>query len=155
MSLKSAICNLSFAFLALGIIILPSNANAAGSNRPINYPALFKAIAQVESEHGATSKNVYQLTYAFIYDIERITGETLDYKRVTESKPLSERYMRIYWAYYTSRHFNKTGASVSPELLAKIHHVGYCGLKSKHTAANIYWRKVSKWYNLFSNKIIR
>ena len=112
----------------------------------VDYDALFYAIAQVESDGGRTSANRYQLTRAFCLDLERITGETWGYAATVASDGRARLGMRLYWAYYTSRQFNRSGCGVSSELLAKLHRVGYRGLTSKASTAERYWRRVKPHY---------
>lgn len=112
----------------------------------IDYDALFDAIAQVESDNGATSSNRYQLTRAFCLDLERITGGTWDYRATVGSDGRARLGMLLYWGYYAPRKVKRDGGEVTAELLAKLHNVGYVGLRSKASAADRYWRRVRRRY---------
>lgn len=112
----------------------------------VDYDALFYAIAQVESDCGRTSANRYQLTRSFCLDLERITGETWDYAATVASDGRARLGMRLYWGYYAPRKVKRDGGEVTAELLAKLHNVGYVGLRSKASAADRYLRKVRRHY---------
>lgn len=123
-------------------------ASAAG----IDYPALFQAIAFVESSDGVRSRNVYQLTGRYLSDLERITGERWSYSDTALDRARSMTAMRTYWAYYSSRQFQRGTSVPSTELLAKIHHVGYVGLRTRKDRAEAYWKKVKPLYEKFRRK---
>lgn len=114
---------------------------------------LCAAIAQVESDRGETSGNVYQITPEYVADVNRIQrketrvgGANANARRKSWrcedalSMERSKAMMRIFWAYYARRLPNGGTA----EELAKIHHVGYRGLRTKRTEAEVYWRKVRR-----------
>ena len=101
---------------------------------------LYLAIAQVESQCGKTSDNVYQISDIYIRDVNRImpglhfsTGA----KFIRES---SECAMRVYWNHWGKHYQEKTGKPVTYEVLARIHNGGPLGWKKPETLA--YWNKV-------------
>jgi hypothetical protein len=100
---------------------------------------LFNAIAQVESDRGATSQNVYQLRNIYIDDINRIYNLQLSYD-IKYRKDLSEKAMRLYWLYYGERYTKLTGRPVTYEVLARIHNGGPNGYKKSSTIE--YWNRV-------------
>jgi hypothetical protein len=102
---------------------------------------LFNAIAQVESDRGATSQNVYQLRNIYIDDINRIYNLQLSYD-IKYRKDLSEKAMRLYWLYYGERYTKLTGKPVAYEVLARIHNGGPDGFKKYATKR--YWRAVKR-----------
>ena len=132
--------------LALAVALAGLNARSA---EDIDYAALFKAIRQVESDCGKTSANAYQITVAYLADLERITGDTWDYNEVTRSEAKSELAMRTYWAYY-SRSLH--GRPVTAKWLAQVHRVGLRGITTRKWVAEAYWKRVSKWYSRFRSK---
>jgi len=110
---------------------------------------LLAAIAQVESDRGATSRNVYQLTPEYVADVNRIQRKLtrIDGVRRTQWKcedvldvTRSEEMIAVYWAYYGKR-LPQGGTA---EELAKMHNVGYSGLRTRKTAAKRYWARVEK-----------
>lgn len=110
---------------------------------------LFRAIENVESSLGKTSGNVYQIQPGYVADVNRIQRklERIDGIRRERfsledvfSRIKSERMMMVYWSYYSKRIINGT----SYEVLARLHRVGFAGLRIKKTTADIYWRKVRK-----------
>ena len=103
---------------------------------------LFAAIAQVESENGKTSDNVYQLSDAYIEDVRRITdyrgwqytwADKLDRKK-------SEHMMATYWLHYGHQYRRKTGKEPTAEVLARIHNGGPNGWRKPATLK--YWHRV-------------
>lgn len=100
---------------------------------------LFNAIAQVESDRGATSRNVYQLRDIYIDDVNRIYNLQLSYD-IKYRKELSERAMRLYWKYYGKRYTELTGNPVTYEVLARIHNGGPNGYRKSSTKK--YWNRV-------------
>lgn len=107
---------------------------------------LFNAIAQIESDKGLTSQNVYQLKDIYIDDVNRIYGLHLPYS-IKFDRGLSEKAMRLYWTYYCGRYKRITGKPVTYEVLARIHNGGPDGFKKYATKK--YWRAVSR---LLSNQ---
>lgn len=110
---------------------------------------LFAAIAQVESDNGATSDNVYQITEVYVDDVNRIRalGDThtsvshqYDYVDVC-NRGYAQAMMTAYWRYYAPRTAKRLGRPVDFEMLACIHNGGPCGAERKSTEK--YWRKVS------------
>lgn len=108
---------------------------------------LYAAIAQVESDRGATSANVYQIRDIYIKDVNQIMmrpgwrcypGFIVSDKF---SKDKSEDMMRVYWAYWGEHYEEKTGKPVSYEVLARIHNGGPLGWKKPETVG--YWNRVA------------
>ena len=104
--------------------------------------ALFAAIAEVESNNGATSRNIYQITPTYIQDVNwiMIYGDTkLPYRLFSiedaKDKDASEQMMIAYW-----RHWTRHIPDVTLEVLARIHNGGPRGWKKDATLP--YWRKV-------------
>ena len=109
---------------------------------------LYFAIATVESERGATSSNVYQISDRFIADCNRIMTNPgcwwfphfLLSDRLRRDK--CEDMMRVYWLFWGARYERKTGNRVSYEVLARIHNGGPLGWKK--VATESYWSKVRR-----------
>lgn len=110
---------------------------------------LFAAIAQVESADGATSANIYQITEAYVDDVNRIRalGDTAvwvshpyDYADVCD-RGYAQAMMTAYWRHYAPRAAKRLGRPVDFEMLARIHNGGPRGAEKKATEK--YWRKVS------------
>lgn len=57
---------------------------------------LYFAIAQVESENGVTSRNMYQLTRIFLDDCETLTNSVIK-DDVVFDRQAAEQLMFIYW----------------------------------------------------------
>lgn len=106
----------------------------------LNLYPLFDAIAEIESDYGRLSKNVYQLQDAYIDDVNRILGRNeFDYNDkydVGKSKEMMVIYLMRYGAIYES----KTGNAVSYSVLARIHNGGPNGWRKPSTLK--YWHKV-------------
>ena len=100
---------------------------------------LFAAIAQVESENGATSDNVYQLQRIYLDDVGRIYGCHFADEVMTD-RHASEQVMLAYLEYYGERYRRKTGKEPTAEVLARIHNGGPNGWRKEATA--VYWAKV-------------
>ena len=108
---------------------------------------LFAAIAQVESDNGATSDNVYQLQSLYVHDCNRIVVERLrraPLRTYAESdrfdRVQSERMIREYLEHYGERYRRLTGKTPTAEVLARIHNGGPNGWRKEATA--VYWEKV-------------
>lgn len=105
---------------------------------------LYAAIAQVESENGRTSNNVYQITFNYIEDVNRIAKLINDEPRYLISdkfdRGTSERMMSTYWLYYGTQYYRKTGRMPTAEILVRIHNGGPNGWKRPTTLK--YWHKV-------------
>ena len=112
---------------------------------------LFAAIAEVESENGKTSDNVYQISSAYLNDANRISagmfkinGSTVHpayfYPNEVKSRSASELMMKIYWEYYGNRYFTTTKRFPTAEVLVRIHNGGPDGWKNPATLK--YWQKV-------------
>ena len=105
---------------------------------------LYLAIAQVESQCGKTSDNVYQIKDVYIRDVNRIVaGRGASGHFSTGAKFMrdaSENLMRIYWDHWGRHYQEKTGMPVSYEVLARIHNGGPIGWKKPETLD--YWKKV-------------
>ena len=101
---------------------------------------LFAAIAEVESNNGLTSDNVYQLTNIFVDDVNRISKtESFTYNDVFDREK-SERMMEIYWGHYVKEYYNALKAPPTWEALARIHNGGPNG--ATKYATKKYWRRV-------------
>ena len=100
---------------------------------------LLDAIAQVESENGSTSPNVYQLTPAYIEDVYRITGRLVDPNNREESRQAVREYLTHY-----GRIYMKTSGHKKPndEVFARIHNGGPNGWRKQATAK--YWKKIKQ-----------
>lgn len=112
---------------------------------------LYAAIAQVESENGRTSDNVYQISLAYLNDVNRIIAEKYKvdgmsihpayfYPNEVESRSASELMMRVYWEHYGYRYYMETRNLPTTEVLARIHNGGPNGWKRPTTLR--YWHKV-------------
>lgn len=109
----------------------------------LNLTPLYRAIAQVESDRGATSKNIYQLRTIFIDDVNRITGHNPQYKLDSRYDQIdSETMMWYYWRHYGARYEKLTGKPVTYEVLARMHNGGPDGWKKDSTL--VYWSRVKK-----------
>ena len=117
----------------------------------ISLVSLFSAIAQVESESGKTSDNVYQISSAYLQDVNRIIAEKFKvngcaihpayfYPNEMYSRSASELMMTIYWEYYGNRYLMTTNRLPTAEVLARIHNGGPDGWKKPSTL--IFWKKV-------------
>ena len=115
--------------------------------RLIDLDALCGAVGKAESDSGRTSRNHYQLTPRYVRDVERITGLPVPHS-VYEDKARQEAAMLDYWNHYGERYEAASGRAVSAEVLAKMHRVGYRGLKSKPKTARDYWHKVRPEYEV-------
>ena len=113
--------------------------------RLIDLDALYGAVGKAESDSGRTSRNHYQLTPRYVRDVERITGKAAS-RTVYGDKAKQEAAMLEYWNHYGERYEAASGRAISAEVLAKIHRVGYRGLKSKPKTARDYWHKVRPEY---------
>jgi len=101
---------------------------------------LYAAIAQVESDRGATSENIYQLRQIYVRDVNRIIGR--NYYSTTDfiDRQKVEKMMYIYWRAWGIHYQKKTGKPVTMEVLARIHNGGPIGWKKPETVS--YWCKV-------------
>ena len=104
---------------------------------------LFTALAQVESNNGQTSKNVYQITRQYVDDVNRISDNEAFLYEDRNDRSKSERMMEIYWLYYTQRYIDQTGRTPTWETLARIHNGGPDGWKKYCTKK--YWRRVKNF----------
>ena len=102
---------------------------------------LFNAIAQVESDCGATSANVYQIQDIYLDDLSRIYMRIYP-KSIKKDKAASEFAMVDYWKFYAHQYARKTGKPITYLTLAALHHEGLSGCyKIKDT---IYYKKIFK-----------
>ena len=101
---------------------------------------LYLAIAQVESQCGKTSDNVYQIKDIYIRDVNRMLPSVRFTYGAKFLRGASESAMRIYWEHWGRHYQEKTGMPVSYEVLARIHNGGPLGWKKPETLA--YWRNV-------------
>ena len=100
---------------------------------------LFAAIAQVESENGKTSDNVYQLQRVYLDDVGRIYGCHFSNDVMTD-RFASEQVMLAYLEHYGESYRRKTGKEPTAEVLARIHNGGPSGWRKESTLG--YWAKV-------------
>ena len=102
---------------------------------------LFNAIAQVESDCGATSENVYQIQDIYLDDLSRIYMRIYP-KSIKKDKAASEFAIVDYWKFYAHQYARKTGKPITYLTLAALHHEGPSGCyKIKDT---IYYKKIFK-----------
>lgn len=109
---------------------------------------LYAAIAQVESDNGKTSANVYQIDedgHGYTDDVNRILmNMSLEFTPYDSTAKLSceksESMMYIYWRHWGLHYQHKTGKPVTYEVLARIHNGGQLGWKKESTVK--YWLKV-------------
>jgi len=102
---------------------------------------LYAAIAQVESDRGATSANVYQLRNIYVDDVNRIIGSFVYSYPQIQSRGKSEGMMYVYWNHWGIHYQKKTGKPVTMEVLARIHNGGPLGWKKPETIP--YWIRVA------------
>ena len=102
---------------------------------------LFNAIANVESDCGATSKNIYQISDIYIDDLNRIYTHIYP-KRCKYDKHASQCMMFDYWRFYAYDYARKTKKPITYEVLARIHNGGPDGMFKATTLP--YWHKVKK-----------
>ena len=103
---------------------------------------LFAALAQVESNNGKTSQNIYQITERFVDDVNRISTEEKFVYSDRYDRKRSERMMEIYLTHYCIKYTNETGRLPTWETMARIHNGGPRGW-SKY-ATKKYWRRVKR-----------
>ena len=101
---------------------------------------LFAAIAQVESEGGRTSENVYQLGDAYIEDVNRISRDVVFADSAAYAKSRAEQMMVVYFMYYGRTYLEKTGKAPTAEVLVRMHNGGPNGWRKKSTLR--YWHRV-------------
>ena len=102
---------------------------------------LFNAIANVESDCGVTSKNIYQIRDVYIDDLNRIYPHIYP-KRCKYDKYASQCMMFDYWRFYAYDYARKTKKPITYEVLARIHNGGPDGMFKATTIP--YWHKVKK-----------
>lgn len=102
---------------------------------------LFNAIANVESDCGVTSKNIYQISDIYIDDLNRIYPHIYP-KRCKYDKHASQCMMFDYWRFYAYDYARKTKKPITYEVLARIHNGGPDGMFKATTLP--YWHKVKK-----------
>ena len=102
---------------------------------------LFNAIANVESDCGMTSKNIYQISDVYIDDLNRIYTHTYP-KRCKYDKYASQCMMFDYWRFYAYDYARKTKKPITYEVFARIHNGGPDGMFKATTIP--YWHKVKK-----------
>jgi len=100
---------------------------------------LYRAIAQVESERGRTSDNIYQIRPIYVKDVNRIFHMRYKMKDVLD-RDKAEMIMWYYWQYYGIRYQLDTGMDPTFEVLARIHNGGPEGWRRKSTL--VYWTRV-------------
>lgn len=95
----------------------------------LNLAPLFDAVAQVESNNGKTSDNVYQLSDIFIDDVNNICGKQVFLHADKFDRERSEQMMVIYWSHYGQRYQDWTGNAPTYAVLARIHNGGPNGAR--------------------------
>ena len=103
---------------------------------------LYAAIATVESDRGATDKNIYQIRRIYIDDVNRIVaplGIKFDYGDVY-SQQKSEEMMYYFWQYYGKSYQLETGKAPTASILARMHNGGPRGWMKNCTKG--YWNRV-------------
>jgi len=121
----------------------------------IDYDALFTAIAIVESENGATSKNVYQIQRSYFLDVcrfRRLNVHPESYDCFCEIRPLAEDIMMMYWDYYGDKVQRRIGNPITAETLARLHRCGFVGYWTKWKTGTSYWKRVKKNYDILRRK---
>lgn len=112
----------------------------------LNLDPLFRAIAQVESDNGLTSPNVYQITSVYVRDMQRVYPTMKFIQMDVYDREQSKTMMFCYWKHYGYKFCVDTGSMIDYEVLAKMHHLGgrYFKKRDKETIeqGEIYWRKV-------------
>lgn len=111
-------------------------------NTYISYHELEDAIAEVESNSGRTSGNIYQLTEIYVQDVCAISGQQLDYASASRHDPISRWCMETYWGFYGRKYAEKTNYPINAEALARIHNGGPNGYAKPETKK--YWAKVDR-----------
>lgn len=110
----------------------------------ISLAPLFAAIAQVESENGKTSDNVYQISPAYVRDVNKILtrfGRREHFMWIDRFRRVrSECMMVTYWQHYGERYRRIAGKAPTAEVLARIHNGGPSGWRKESTLG--YWAKV-------------
>ena len=102
---------------------------------------LCTAIAEVESNNGETSDNIYQISVAYVEDVNRITGNRYEFTvHDRYIRWVAERMMVEYWQYYGNHYVRQTGKQPTAEILARIHNGGPNGYLKPSTEP--YWLKV-------------
>lgn len=113
---------------------------------------LYAAIAQVESDRGATSANIYQIDedgHGYTDDVNKILEKhCLRFGLVYRPFPMqaklhkdsAERMMLIYWKHWGEHYEKSARKPVTMEVLARIHNGGPLGWKKQATLA--YWKRV-------------
>ena len=113
---------------------------------------LMDAIAEVESNRGATSENVYQLNPIYVRDVCRITRQTLTHEQATASDEIARWCIEAYWENYGARCARISGKPADAQALARIHNGGPDGWRKPETLP--YWRRVREALitNVFKGK---
>ena len=124
------------AFFACAFAAMPRHAS-------VDYDRLLRAVAQVESDNGKTSHNVYQLTPVWVADINRITDCEYTLAELVEDRGLAESLIIRYWKYYGARYEAREGVQADYEVLSRIHNGGPNGMDKSATLP--YWNKVKKY----------
>lgn len=115
----------------------------------LSMAVLLPALAMVESDNGATSANVYQLSNVYIEDVNRIyhlrvsTNDKFDKRK-------SERIVFLYLFHYGAQYYKRTGSKPTYEVLARIHNGGPNGWRKECTVR--YWEKVKKHIKTIENQ---
>ena len=148
--MKRLVCSIAVAVAAWMAYAAPHTQGGCSvaegwRERLIDLDALYGAVGKAESDNGRTSRNHYQLTERYVRDVERITCLPAPHS-VYEDKARQEAAMLEYWNHYGKRYEAASGRPINAEVLAKMHRVGYRGLKSKQKTARDYWHKVRPEY---------
>jgi len=114
----------------------------------LNLAPLYDAIAQVESDKGKTSHNIYQITKEYYQDVCRICDLKCypappAYADMVRLDYYSEAAMYLYWLHYGGRYLkNLPGRRITYEYLARVHNGGPDGWRKDCTLK--YWEKVKR-----------
>ncbi len=100
---------------------------------------LLAAIAEVETNSGATSPNVYQIRSVYVDDVNRIYKANYSHFSVLDPAKSIELMVK-YWMYYGEIYRRETGLAPTYEVLARIHNGGPDGWRKRATKK--YWEKV-------------
>lgn len=145
---RPAVIRLASAWIAAAVAVCGVRVASAAIDPTTDVCALYAAIGRVESDSGRTSKNWYQLTPRYVRDLERITGRQ-ESPEIYRDRRKQEEAMRRYWDYYGRKYSERTARQPDAEVLSKMHHVGYEGLRTRERRAETYWRKVRFHYDQY------
>lgn len=114
---------------------------ALGRGYTMPSEALVSALMFVESDRGATSKNILQLKRIYVRDVNRIYGTKFKYADALDYRK-SVSITRLYLAYWGSIYEKGSGLECTDEVFARMHNGGPEGYKKWKT--KFYWYRVKK-----------